>query len=85
MPIGISGYAGASLGDWVCFQYWESRYNTAATNRNRDGSTDYGIFQINSQYWCDDGCTPGRICHERWGKHGQRTQIKARQQGITTW
>nr|pir lysozyme homolog AT-2, bone - rat (fragments) [Rattus norvegicus] len=28
---------------------FESNFNTQATNRNTDGSTDYGILQINSR------------------------------------
>ncbi|XP_045081289.1 lysozyme C II-like [Coregonus clupeaformis] len=55
---GMDGFAGNSLPNWVCLSKWESSYNTQATNRNTDGSTDYGIFQINSRYWCDDGRTP---------------------------
>ncbi|XP_055079519.1 uncharacterized protein LOC129456438 [Periophthalmus magnuspinnatus] len=39
----------------VCLTENESHYNTRAINRNTDGSTDYGIFQINSRYWCKDG------------------------------
>ncbi|XP_040914860.1 lysozyme C-like [Toxotes jaculatrix] len=54
---GMDGYRGNSLADWVCLTKWESSYNTAATNNNRDGSTDYGIFQINSRWWCDNGRT----------------------------
>ncbi|XP_076140505.1 lysozyme C II-like [Alosa pseudoharengus] len=46
---------GGSLSDWVCLAKWESDYNTQAINRhNTDGSTDYGIFQINNNYWCKD-------------------------------
>ncbi|XP_069025154.1 lysozyme C-like [Embiotoca jacksoni] len=52
---GMASYRGISLADWVCLSQWESHYNTRAINRNTDGSTDYGIFQINSRYWCNDG------------------------------
>uniref|UniRef100_A0A672ZX16 lysozyme n=1 Tax=Sphaeramia orbicularis TaxID=375764 RepID=A0A672ZX16_9TELE len=52
---GMAGYRGVSLADWVCVTYHESRYNTAAVNHNSDGSKDYGIFQLNSHYWCSDG------------------------------
>lgn len=38
----------------VCLTKHESNYNTKATNRNTDGSTDFGIFQINSRWWCND-------------------------------
>ncbi|XP_074473500.1 lysozyme C-like [Sebastes fasciatus] len=53
---GMDGYRGHSLADWVCLSRRESNYNTrAVNNRNPDGSTDYGIFQINSRYWCNNG------------------------------
>ncbi|NP_036903.2 lysozyme C-1 precursor [Rattus norvegicus] len=56
---GMSGYYGVSLADWVCLAQHESNYNTQARNYNPgDQSTDYGIFQINSRYWCNDGKTP---------------------------
>lgn len=42
----------------VCAANYESSFNTQATNRNTDGSTDYGILQINSRWWCNDGKTP---------------------------
>uniref|UniRef100_A0A668A580 lysozyme n=1 Tax=Myripristis murdjan TaxID=586833 RepID=A0A668A580_9TELE len=56
---GMDGYHGYSLANWVCLSKWESDYNTGATHYNSDGSTDYGIFQINSRYWCEDYKTPG--------------------------
>nr|AFU52817.1 lysozyme C [Myotis adversus] len=59
--LGMDGYSGVSLADWVCLAQWESSYNTQAINSNPGDSTDYGIFQINSRYWCDDGKTPGAV------------------------
>ncbi|XP_071376788.1 lysozyme C II-like [Centroberyx affinis] len=56
---GMDGYYGHSLANWVCLSKWESDYNTEAIHHNSDGSTDYGIFQINSRYWCEDYRTPG--------------------------
>ncbi|NWZ21155.1 LYSC1 protein, partial [Asarcornis scutulata] len=56
--LGLDNYRGYSLGNWVCAANYESSFNTQATNRNTDGSTDYGILQINSRWWCDDGKTP---------------------------
>ncbi|XP_040914859.1 lysozyme C-like [Toxotes jaculatrix] len=56
---GMDGYYGYSLANWVCLTQWESDFNTDATNYNSwDGSTDYGIFQINSRWWCDNGQGP---------------------------
>ncbi|XP_048661202.1 lysozyme C isoform X1 [Marmota marmota marmota] len=60
--LGMDGYRGISLANWVCLAKWESSYNTRATNYNPgDQSTDYGIFQINSHYWCNDGKTPRAV------------------------
>ncbi|XP_035165279.1 lysozyme C [Oxyura jamaicensis] len=56
--LGLDNYRGYSLGNWVCAAKFESNFNTQATNRNTDGSTDYGVLQINSRWWCDDGRTP---------------------------
>lgn len=36
----------------VCISKYESSLNCDATNKNTDSSTDYGLFQINSYYWC---------------------------------
>ncbi|KAM9323051.1 lysozyme C-like [Pholidichthys leucotaenia] len=61
---GLDGFSGVSLANWVCLTRWESDYNTKAINHNTDGSTDYGIFQINSRYWCHDTTTPGHTYNE---------------------
>ncbi|XP_003476141.1 lysozyme C-like [Cavia porcellus] len=63
---GMAGYHGISLANWMCLAKAESSYNTRVTNYNPgDKSTDYGIFQINSHYWCNDGKTPNAVngCH----------------------
>ncbi|XP_007577315.1 PREDICTED: lysozyme C-like isoform X1 [Poecilia mexicana] len=61
---GMDGYRGISLADWVCLTQHESGFDTSTTNRNRDGSTDYGIFQINSRWWCrDSGVSSSNGCN----------------------
>ncbi|CAN9504737.1 unnamed protein product [Ophioblennius macclurei] len=61
---GMDGYQGISLADWVCLSQHESSYNTKAINNNSDGSSDYGIFQINSRYWCKkDGASSHNGCN----------------------
>ncbi|KAG8574071.1 hypothetical protein GDO81_009026 [Engystomops pustulosus] len=51
-------YHGYSAANWICLAYLESRYNTKAVN-NKGPSRNYGIFQINSKWWCNDGETAG--------------------------
>ncbi|XP_026196308.1 lysozyme C-like [Anabas testudineus] len=60
---GMDGYRGYSLANWVCLSKWESSYNTQAINHNTDGSTDYGIFQINSRWWCSNGTPSSNACN----------------------
>ncbi|KAE8615537.1 hypothetical protein XENTR_v10008546 [Xenopus tropicalis] len=58
--MGLDGYRGYSLPNWVCTAFFESSFYTDRTNFNRgDNSTDYGILQINSRWWCNDNKTPG--------------------------
>ncbi|XDA81014.1 hypothetical protein R6Z07M_010958 [Ovis aries] len=50
----LDGFEGYSLTDWLCLAFVESDFNITKVNENTDGSFDYGIFQINSHYWCND-------------------------------
>ncbi|GAB6026267.1 hypothetical protein CHUAL_012473 [Chamberlinius hualienensis] len=44
------------IANWVCLIESESGRNTAAKSpTNSNGSRDYGLFQINSLYWCSGG------------------------------
>ncbi|XP_032889375.1 lysozyme C, milk isozyme-like [Amblyraja radiata] len=49
----------------VCLVQYESSFSTNAEGQNwRNGrvvSTDYGLFQINSRWWCDDGKTENSL------------------------
>ncbi|XP_059822219.1 lysozyme C-like [Hypanus sabinus] len=59
---GLDGYQGYRLEDWVCLVKHESSYRTDVVNHNWNFwfsivSTDYGLFQINSKWWCEDGNT----------------------------
>ena len=43
-----SGFPEYSIATMVCISKYESSFNCDATNKNTDGSTDYGLMQINS-------------------------------------
>lgn len=43
---------------------YESRYRYDAVGYNTDGSRDYGIYQINSRYWCGWGTEKYQACWE---------------------
>ncbi|XP_043825074.1 lysozyme C-like [Dromiciops gliroides] len=94
--LGMDGYHGISLATWVCLVEAESNFNTEATNYNpEDKSTDYGIYQINSHYWCNDGKTPDASngCNVQCSELQEDDLIKATncakkivdQQGIQAW
>ncbi|XP_023228018.1 lysozyme c-1-like [Centruroides sculpturatus] len=47
------GIARDKISDWICLAEHESSLNSAAKSRpNKNGSVDFGIFQINNKYWC---------------------------------
>ncbi|XP_077485982.1 lysozyme C-like [Amblyomma americanum] len=50
-----NGIPRSRIPDWICMATAESSLNSKAIHKNQDGSTDYGIFQINSAYWCSPG------------------------------
>lgn len=41
----------------VCLANYISGYDTSLHTSN----SEYGLFQINNEYWCDDGKTLGRM------------------------
>ncbi|XP_058456246.1 lysozyme-like [Malaya genurostris] len=50
------GFSQTKTNNFVCLAKAESSLSTTATHKNSNGSTDYGLFQINNNYWCS---TPG--------------------------
>ncbi|KAM8804283.1 lysozyme C, milk isozyme-like [Rhynchonycteris naso] len=56
---GMDGFHGYSLANWVCMAQHESDFNTEAFNgKNDNGSSDYGLFQLNNRWWCSDSKHP---------------------------
>jgi lysozyme C len=41
----------SNIDDWLCLVEHESTFTTSKTNKNKNKSTDYGIFQINNGFW----------------------------------
>ncbi|KAM8709435.1 hypothetical protein ACLKA7_016268 [Drosophila subpalustris] len=41
------------LSKWTCIAQHESSFRTGITGKkNKNGTNDYGIFQINNKFWC---------------------------------
>lgn len=46
-----AGFSESAIGTMVCIAKYESSFYSGATNTNSDGTTDYGLFQINGYWW----------------------------------
>ncbi|XP_026860192.2 lysozyme C [Electrophorus electricus] len=57
---GLEGFEGFNLGNYVCMAYWESKWKTHKVRDSSEMGKDYGIFQINSFKWCEDGTVGGK-------------------------
>lgn len=87
-----AGFPQSSLATMVCISKYESSWNCHATNKNVDGSTDYGLMQINSYYWCSgDPTSKYDECHATCDslydcqKNANCAYIVYRQQGYNAW
>ncbi|KAK9407481.1 lysozyme C milk isozyme-like [Crotalus adamanteus] len=62
----MDGYFGYSLGNWICLAFHASKYNThLVIGPNKDRGSNYGIFQINSRYWCKSNQGPtNNLCRK---------------------
>ncbi|XP_028657117.1 lysozyme C [Erpetoichthys calabaricus] len=65
---GLDGYEGYGLGNYICMAFWESHFKTHKVRTSDNVGKDYGIFQINSYKWCDDGLPGGKnLCKVKCG------------------
>ncbi len=87
-----AGFPESSIGTMVCIAKYESGFNCDATNKNTDGSTDYGEFQINSYWWCSgdakskyNGC--GTSCSSLFNcqSNANCAYTVWKQQGYNAW
>ena len=46
----------------LCLVNHESGFQYDIVHENSDGSKDYGIYQLNDNYWCDQGDTKYSSC-----------------------
>jgi lysozyme C len=51
-----AGFPESVVGKMLCTIKYESNFYERASNRNRNGSVDYGLFQVNSTHFNDAGC-----------------------------
>ena len=87
-----AGFPQTSVPTMVCISKYESSFNCDATNKNTDGSTDYGLTQINSYYWCSgDATSKYNECHMSCASlfdcqaNANCAYIVWKQQGYNAW
>ena len=87
-----AGFSSSQVPTMVCIAKYESSYNCDATNKNNDGSTDYGLLQINSYYWCSGDSNSkynecGTSCNSLFDcqKNANCAHTVYKQQGYTAW
>jgi len=51
-----AGFPESVVGKMLCTIKYESNFYERASNRNSNGSVDYGLFQVNSAHFHDAGC-----------------------------
>ena len=51
-----AGFPESVVGKMLCTIKYESNFYERASNRNNNGSVDYGLFQVNSLHFHDAGC-----------------------------
>jgi hypothetical protein len=77
-----AGFKGQLANTMVCIARHESALNPKAVNHNKDGSKDYGLFQINGRFW-------GKVCDIDKlfdpAYNAQCAMIVYKQQGLTAW
>jgi hypothetical protein len=52
-----AGFTGQTVAQMVCTAKYESDFFEQASNSNSNGTTDYGLWQINSSHLGEAGCT----------------------------
>ncbi len=87
-----AGFTSSQIPTMVCISKYESSFNCDSTNKNTDGSTDYGLFQINSYYWCSGDPNSkynecGASCSSLFDcqKNANCAHTVFKQQGYTAW
>ncbi|WP_146647557.1 transglycosylase SLT domain-containing protein [Labilithrix luteola] len=69
----------------VCTAKWESSFFERAYNKNKNGSKDYGLFQINSVHLGDENCPTTIEGLYTASKNAQCAFNVYSNEGLTAW
>lgn len=70
-----AGFKGNDIEEGIAAAYAESKFNTSATNANKNGTTDYGEWQINSAHTSDSGWSFGSFPGNNWADRGTNAKM----------
>ncbi len=80
-----AGFPEAVVGKMLCTIKYESNFYERASNKNSNGSSDYGLFQVNSIHFHDAGC-PSSAAGLYDAAANTRCALKIyKSQGINAW
>jgi lysozyme C len=80
-----AGFPESSVGKMLCTIKYESNFYERASNKNRNGSVDYGLFQINSIHFGKAGCPSSASALYSAATNTKCALSIYRSQGINAW
>jgi hypothetical protein len=80
-----AGFPASAIGKMVCTAKYESNFYERASNRNRNGSVDYGLFQINSIHFGDRGCPSNANALYNAATNARCAKAVFDMQGVNAW
>jgi hypothetical protein len=79
-----AGFPERIVGTMVCVAKYESSYDPSAYNSNTNGTSDYGLFQINTYWWGEACNVTGQQLYDPAVNSRCALQVY-REQGLEAW
>ena len=80
-----AGFPDAAVGKMLCAIKYESNFYEKASNKNRNGSSDYGLLQINSIHLGSSGCPSSASALYNAATNAKCALRIYNSQGINAW
>jgi hypothetical protein len=81
-----AGFPESMVGKMLCTIKYESNFYERASNKNHNGTTDYGLLQVNSIHLRDGGGCPSSAADLYTASANTKCALQIyRSQGITAW
>jgi lysozyme C len=80
-----AGFPESVVGKMLCTIKYESNFYERASNKNRNGSVDYGLFQVNSTHFHDAACPSSAAGLYNASANAKCAASIYRSQGANAW